>query len=77
MDEVRFSMSLYNIDAIKNGIAAYQELATFSIDETESETIVSINDIHPSLATVLVDSFCNHVLNETIVFTRTKEGREL
>jgi hypothetical protein len=77
MDEVCFSMSLYNIDAIKKGIEAYQELASFSIDERANEAIVKINNIHSSLTSVLVDSFCNHVLNDSIILNRNKDGSEL
>ena len=77
MAEVNFSRSIYSVEAIKKGIDDYQDLAKFSLEERTNEAVVTIEDIHPSFGEILIDSFCNHVLNETIINRRNQEGLSL
>ena len=79
---VEFSTSLYRLDAIKVSMQAFQACAVFSIkaaanEEEQNVVQVLISDIHPSLEHVLLDSFCNHVLFETIVQERREQGGQL
>ena len=78
-EKLCFSTSLYRRDAIDAAVSAYHQLADFSISsENEGEVIVEIDKIHPNFAAVLVDSFCNHVLFETIVrYRKEQEGQSV
>ena len=75
-EKIRFSTSLYRRDAIDAAVNAYQQLASFSVgSENGGEVIVVIDKIHPNFASMLIDSFCNHVLFETIVrYRQEQEG---
>ena len=72
--QIVFSTSLYSVEAVNLTVAAYRECAVFSIEIQDEDVVVVISDIHPSLQDVLVDAFCNHVLNETILLRRKKLG---
>ena len=76
---LEFSTSLYRLDAIQSAIAAFEACAQFSVmpaatEEEQNFIQIVISDIHPSLEDVLVDTFCNHVLFETIVLERREQG---
>ena len=75
-EKITFSTSLYRRDAIDAAVDAYQELASFSVgSENEGEVVVEIDKINPNFVAMLVDSFCNHVLFETIVrYRQEREG---
>jgi hypothetical protein len=72
-----FSTSLYQVEAVQRTVQAYQSLASFSVDVQTDGVAVIISDIHPSFSNTLVDNFCNHVLNETIISYRQSKGGEL
>ena len=75
--QVYFSSSLYQKEAVHNTIDIYAELASFSVDEQQDGILVTIEDIHSSYTTTLIDHFCNHVLNETIILHRKQKGGAL
>lgn len=72
--EIVLSTSLYSVEAVNLAVAAYRECAVFLVDVQEDNICIAISDIHPSLQDVLLDAFCNHVLNETILLRRRKLG---
>ena len=74
---IHFSSSLYSVEAVQKSAQDYASVAEFSISVTESGVDVSIENIHPAYKEILVDHFCNHVLNETIILRRQKDGGEL
>ena len=76
-EKVYFSASLYSLEAVKKSVSEYSALAHFSVDEKLDGVTVTISDVHPSYKGVLVDYFCNHVLNETIILIRKEKGGEL
>jgi len=71
---IDFSHSLYSTEVVKQTIQLYQSLAEFSVSEGENCIEVTIDNIHPDFSTVLIDAFCNHVLNETIILYRREQG---
>jgi hypothetical protein len=74
---IYFSDSIYKKEAVEKSVQDYQELATFTMKESEAGVAVEIDNIHPSFTDVLVDAFCNHVLNETIIQNRKETGGDL
>ena len=77
MAKLYFSSSLYRTEAIERTVAAYSSLAVFEIETQEDGVNVSISQMVPELREQLVDAFCNHVLNETIIVIRKERGGEL
>ena len=74
---IHFSASLYSAEAVQKSAQDYAAIAQFSLHTTESGVDVTIENIHPAYQEILVDHFCNHVLNETIILRRQKDGGEL
>lgn len=72
-----FSESLYRREAVEKSIETYKETADFSLSIGEEGFVVSVEKIHPELEGELVDSFCNHVLNETIILSRKENGGDV
>ena len=75
--KVYFSTSLYRVEAVKKSVEDYQDLASFAIEEQQNGTLVTISQVHPSFSSVLVNAFCNHVLNETIILVRKEKGGDI
>jgi hypothetical protein len=74
-EKICFSESLYRKEAVTNSVKVYQQLAEFFLSTEEAGVVVSIENIHPELDPIeLVDSFCNYVLNETIILSRKESG---
>lgn len=72
--EVSFSRSLYPPEAVREAVAAYQELAKFDVVDGGDDMLVKISDPDPEV-TDLLDEFCNHVLFETVKqFRAAKES---
>ena len=74
---IHFSSSLYSVEAVKKSAQDYAAIAQFYLDVTDGGVDVTIDNIHPAYKDILVDHFCNHVLNETIILRRQKDGGEL
>jgi hypothetical protein len=72
-----FSESLYRREAIEKSIETYQQLAEFSLSVGEEGVVISVENIHPELEGELVDSFCNYVLNESIILSRKEKGGDV
>jgi hypothetical protein len=72
--ELSFSRSLYTPAAVRQAVAAYQELAKFDVVDGGDELLVKISDPDPEVFDLL-DEFCNHVLFETVTeFRADKES---
>ena len=74
---IHFSSSLYSVEAVQKSAQDYAAVAQFKLNITESGVDVTIDQIHPAYKEILLDHFCNHVLNETIILRRQKDGGEL
>ena len=72
--ELSFSRSLYTPEAVRDAVAAYQELARFEVLEGGDDVQVRVSDPDPEVNDLL-DEFCNHVLFETVKqFRSVKES---
>ena len=76
-ETIYFSESLYRREAVENSIKIYQQLAEFSLSADEKGLVVFVENIHPDLESELIDSFCNYVLNETIILSRKENGGDV
>ena len=74
-DAVAFARSLYAPDAIRAAVAAYAELASFQITESDEDVIVRITEPDSDVAHCLADELANYALVETIA-RRPKAARE-
>ena len=72
-----FSESLYRREAVEKSIETFQQLAEFSLSVGEEGVVVSVENIHPDFEEELVDSFCNYVLNESIILSRKEKGGDV
>jgi hypothetical protein len=61
---VRFNKKFYSLKAVKNGIFAYKDLASFNIKNDGGDMKVAIFKIEPEFQNALPDEFCNFVLSE-------------
>jgi hypothetical protein len=64
-----FSRSLYNAHAIEQTVAAYEELASFTVKVDQYSVRVGISDPDPGIAD-LADHFANHALHLSITTAR-------
>ncbi|MEL6349633.1 MAG: HxsD-like protein [Myxococcota bacterium] len=77
-ERLTFSRSLYRPDAVRAAADAYATLATFTLEDLDSdEMIVQVTEPHPEYAATLADAFRNHVLFETIQLHRAENGERL
>ena len=72
-----FSLSIYKKEAIEEAMHAYGAYARFSLQEEPYAIAIDIEPLHEDLATKIIDSFCNHVLFETIILHRKEKGGTL
>ena len=75
--EIPFSLSIYRLAAIVSAMQLYAGHAEFSYTESEHDICVRIQPKNEAHAQLIIDSFCNHVLFETIVAYRAEKGGEL
>lgn len=71
--EARFAFhrSLYLKDALLAAIELYRPYTTsIDVEETESDTIVTLRGYDPDYGDALGDNFANHALFESVVRTR-------
>ena len=71
-ESVSFSRSVYRVEAVRNAIAAYEGLATFTVAEESDDVHVTIAEPDPDVADVIKDEFSNHVLFGTVVAIRNE-----
>ena len=69
-----FSKSVYYFSAILAAIQAYDAYASFEYVEHEHEVQLSVVPKQLQHAQLIIDSFCNHVLFESIVAHRNEKG---
>ncbi len=69
-ERIVFARSLYAPEAVAAAAQAYAELCTIELSVGTDAIEVTLSDPDESLADVLVDEFCNHVLYETILGKR-------
>ena len=72
-----FSLSIYKKEAIEEAMHAYASYARFSVQEESYALLVEIEPLYEQHAIQIIDSFCNHVLFETIVIHRKEQGGSL
>ena len=72
-----FSLSIYKKEALLEAKEAYKNFATFSLVQREDEIQVEIEVEQEEQIALIVDSFCNHVLFQSIVGYRQENGGEL
>jgi len=66
---LQFSRSLYEQAAIEATVAAFSELATFTVQADEDGIKVEMTDASPDVDD-LADHFANHALHLSITMTR-------
>ena len=76
-EKLSFSLSIYKKEAIEEAMYAYASHARFSITEEPYALFVEIDPLYEEHATQIIDSFCNHVLFESIVLHRKEKGGSL
>lgn len=64
-----FSRSLYDVGAVQQTVAAYSELATWTVTVDDHTVAVSCADPSPDIPD-LTDHFANHALHLSIANTR-------
>jgi len=66
MAALAFSRDLYAAEAVDEAVRAYAGLARFAVSQGGADVLVEVSEPDPEVADVLLDEFCNHVLNETV-----------
>ncbi len=69
-DSLRFSRSLYTVDAVQTAARTFEQLATVTVEVGDHDVVVTLADPHPKLAHKLADELANHALHHTIVASR-------
>ncbi len=69
-EPLRFSRSLYAVEAVQTAARTFAQLATITVAVTEHDITVTLADPHPKLADTLADELANHVLHHTITAER-------
>lgn len=70
---LRFSRSLYRLDAIERTAATFAGCGRFEVRSDGEDIVVELRDLHPSLtakADTIIDEFRNHALHGTILDER-------
>ena len=75
--EISFSKSIYEHSAILSAIQAYEAYAKFDYTEHEYDVKLTIEPKQKQHAQLIIDSFCNHVLFESINVHRNEKGGTL
>lgn len=77
MTELRFSRSLYQLDAVEQAAEAFAALGRFAVDVDGQDIRVTVSELHPKLADRLepiVDEFRNRALYGTVLAARAGGG---
>lgn len=69
-EEIAFDRSLYLPEAVAAAAAAYGAHARIELADTQKAVIARISDVAGHDPAIVVHSFCNHVLHETITRRR-------
>jgi hypothetical protein len=75
MQTVSFARDLYSAEAVAEAVQAYAGLARFEVLQGGADVVVEIREPDPDVADVLVDEFCNHVLNQTVARRRKEPAK--
>jgi len=67
MTHLSFDKRLYSKAALAESAQDFSHLAAFHIQEQDDRIEVTLENIDPDVADVLVEEFANHVLYGTIV----------
>ena len=70
MARLVFDRSLYLPEAVAAAVAAYAGYATIEVTQEGDASVVALPEVAGYDADTLTNSFCNHVLHETIVRLR-------
>jgi len=69
-ESLRFSRSLYRLDAVEQAAAAFAACGNFDVRSDGEDIVVELSNLHPKLADKVVDEFRNHALYATILADR-------
>ena len=72
-DAIAFARSLYDWDAIRAAVDAFDDLARFEIEDRGAEIFVKISEPDGDVAH-LADEFGNYVLVETVTRRAERHG---
>ena len=72
MPELRLSHSLYDPQAVKTAVSDFARLATIEAQAGESETLLTLSDLHPHFGESLVDELANHALALSVQLWRAR-----
>ena len=73
MSSLRFSRSLYRMDAVEKAAESFAACGTFAVQTRGEDIVVELTDLHPGLSDrleTLLDEFRNHALFATILAER-------
>ncbi len=62
MDIIKFNKKIYNIEAVKQAVEEFKNLADFKVKETNGYIEVKMNKIDKEVKDILDDEFANYVL---------------
>ncbi len=77
MSELRFSRSLYRLDAVERAAGAFAALGRFEVSADGADIRVTLDDLHPKLAgrrEQILDEFRNRALYDTVLAARGDRG---
>ena len=66
MKKVLLDRRFYKVGAVEEAASDFSELATFDIHSDGKKIHVSVTDIDPDVADVLIDEFLNFALAATV-----------
>jgi len=70
MGRITFDRSLYRPDAVEAAAAAYAEYAQITLESSGDAVIAVVGDVTGAARGLVESSFCNLVLQETVVRLR-------
>lgn len=70
MSRITFDRSLYTSDAVEAAVAAYAEYADITLESSGDAVIADVGAVRGAERALVEHSFCNLVLQETVVRLR-------
>ena len=73
-ERISFDRSLYLPEAVEAAAAAYADYAKIELTSSTEAVVANLSEIVEHDPRVVANSFCNHVLHETISRRRLEEN---
>lgn len=70
MSRITFDRSLYTLDAVEAAAAAYAEYADITLERSGDAVVAEVGAVRGAERALIEHSFCNLVLQETVVRLR-------